>query len=362
VAERNRRVAGRHGGVPAQDGPPNVAGILTVPPEAAITPALFAALPQFASTDTYRIVWHDRQPPLSWRGGAASGSDPTIVHVSPGAVLDVSSATARRRAGWQLLRASGKPQDGWLSRHVHRHVSRVFSYVFLSIGWSAHVATGLTFLVGLVGAVMLAQTTHATMIAGGFLFWFASIADGVDGEVARLTLSESHFGEQLDTGVDQATYVAGLVGVFVGWWRQGMGMAGATLALWVAAGTPAILAWAMALVRRARGTDQFFVPAKPIELAIVHAAEQTQALPLRAAAVVFVLFRREAFSLSFFLLSLVTAQRAAIPLAIGLGLVIVAATFLAYAPVLTQALQETVGPRPVGTTTRPGTPRSSVPA
>ena len=60
----------------------------------------------------------------------------------------------------------------------------------------------------------------------------------------------------------------------------------------------------MALVRRARGTDQFFVPTKPIETAIFKAAAETGALPLRAAAAVFVLFRREAFSFSFFLLSL----------------------------------------------------------
>ena len=360
MAERNRRVAARHGAARA-GGALEVSGTLTVPPHAAITPALFAALPPFSSTDAYRIVWHDRQPPLSWRGAAASGTE-TVVRLADDAVLDVSTPAARRRAAWRLLRASGKPQDGWLSRHVHRHVSRVFSYAFLELGWSANVATGLTFFVGLVGAVMMAQTTHATMIAGGFLFWFASIADGIDGEVARLTLTESRVGEQLDTAVDQATYVAGLIGVFIGWWRQGMSVAGAALALGVAAGTPLMLAWAMALVRRARGTDQFFVPAKHIELAIVRASEQTGALPLRAAAVVFVLFRREAFSFSFFLLSLVTAERAAIPLAIGLGLAVVAATFLAYTPVLTRALRETVGPRPVETATPPGTPRSSVPA
>ena len=360
MAERNRRVAGRHGGISLHGAQPDVVGTLIVPPHAAITPALFADL-HLAVTDAYRIVWHDHHPPLSWRGAAASGAE-AVVRIADGAVLDVSTPAARRAATWHLLRASGKPQDGWLSRHVHRRVSRVFSYVFLELGWSANVATGLTFLVGLVGAVMLAQTTQATMIAGGFLFWFASIADGIDGEVARLTLTESRFGEQLDTGVDQATYVAGLVGVFVGWWRQGMDTAGVGLALGVAVGTPAMLAWAMALVRRARRMNQFFVPAKPIELALVHAAKETSALPLRVSAAIFVLFRREAFSFSFFLLSLVTARRAVIPLAIGLGLLVVGATFLAYTPMLTRTLQEIVGPQPVDTATPAPAPRSSVPA
>jgi len=361
VAERNRRVAGRHGVVSGQERPRDIVGTLTVPPHAAITPALFAALPPLASSNAYRIVWHDRQPPLTWRGTAPGGAE-DVVRLADGAVLDVSTPTARRTAAWQLLRASGKPQDGWLSRHVHRRISRPFSYVFLELGWSANAATLITFLVGLVGAIMLAQTTHATMIAGGFLFWFASIADGIDGEVARVTLTESRFGEQLDTGVDQATYAAGLMGVFVGWWRQGIGIAGLALALAVAVGTPAMLAWAMALVRRARGTSQFFVPAKPIEIALFRAADATSALPLRASAAIFVLFRREAFSFSFFLLSLATARRAAIPLAIGLGLLVVGTTFLAYMPILTRTLQEIVGPRPVDTATPSPAPRSSVPA
>lgn len=359
VAERNRRVASRHGGVtsPHRDAPlPS----LSVPPQAAITPALFPILATLAADRSWHLVWHSNHSPLLWRPTAGAHNVGQIA-IGDHAVFDVSTSALRRAAAWRLLRASGKPQDGFLSRHVHRRISRVFSYGFLALGLSAHAATLFAFALGLLAAYMMAQTSHVTMIAGGFLFWFASVADGIDGEIARVTLSESRFGEQLDTGVDQLTYLAGLVGVLVGWTRQGIAAEGIVLACGVVIGTPALLLWAMALVRRARATDQFFVPTKPIEVAIVRAAADTGAWALRATAGVFVLFRREAFSLTFFLLALVTERRAAIPLLLALGLLIVTVTFIVYGQTLTRALRETVGPLPVDTTTAPAGRCSSVP-
>jgi hypothetical protein len=128
--------------------------------------------------------------------------------------------------------------------------------------------------------------------------------------------------------------MAALTGVVVGWWRQGMGPAGLMLAAAVVAGVPLVLLWAMALVRRARGTRRLFVATKPIELAVTRAARETGAVPLRAAAAVFVLFRREAFSCAFFLVALVTSQRVVYPVLIGTGLLIVAVTLTLYGRVI----------------------------
>jgi phosphatidylglycerophosphate synthase len=335
LAERNLRVARRHGGMAADAG--SIEPVLVVPPGTAITPALFDLLPPPLG------LWLLQSPqggaPLEWRGSIPNGDDlPQTMTLPDGVVFDVSTRALRRHAAWQLLRRSGKPADGWLSRHVHRRVSRIFSYLFLRLGLSANVATFATFGVGVLSAWLMAQTSHATMIAAGFLFWFASIADGIDGEMARLTLSESRFGEQLDTGVDQLTYLFGLAGVMVGWTRQGIGPGGVVLAMVVAAGIPTVLLWAMRMVRRARRTTQRFVPTKPIEGAVFAAARQSRAPVLRAAAAVFVLFRREAFSLTFFLVSLFTGFRAIYPLLLITGLAIVTVTFLLHREELAREL------------------------
>jgi phosphatidylglycerophosphate synthase len=374
IDERNRRVARRAGGIDAADAGARDLGKLprlVVPPQAALTPRLFVLLRTLARDRHCRIVWHAAHPPLQWQAPPTgtnntdnavddTGVDEMVLNEP--LVLDVSSAAARHDAAWLLLRESGKPHDGWLSRHLHRRISRVFSYAFLRAGLSAHVATLFTLAIGLAGAAFMAQTSHVTMIAGGLMFWFASIADGIDGEMARLTLSESRFGEQLDAGVDQLTHLAGLTGVLIGWSRQGIGAPGVALAGAVLAGTPLMLLWAMALVRRARRTGQFFVPTKPIETAICAAARETGAPPLRATAAIFILFRREAFSCAAVLISLATAQRAAIPAAIAVGLLLVLVTFLTYGSTLLRMMRETAGPLAVDTTTTPAGRRSSVQA
>ena len=348
VSERNRRVAQRMGAQPAQTAS---LPTLTIPAGAALTSALVAALPR--GEGVWRLIWHAERPPLLWEATPTRGAPVRELVLADGLVLDVSTAAARHQAAWRLLRGSGKPQDHWLSRHVHRRISRLFSYLFLRVGLTPNVATGLTFLVGLAAAWFMAQTSHSTMIAGGFLFWFASIADGIDGEMARLTLSESAFGEQLDTAVDQLTYVVGLAGVLVGWWRQGMGAPGLFLAVLVVCGTPLLVLWAMALVRRARRTTQFFVPTTPIEHAVVGVARETSAPLLRVATIVFIVFRREAFSFSFFLVALATDRRAAIPALLALGLGVAALTLGAHRRSLIRSLEGSVGRPAAATATGP---------
>jgi phosphatidylglycerophosphate synthase len=335
LAERNRRVAERHGGTGQSAG--SAPAMLKVPAGVAITPALLEALPPLEGV--WHLEWDRADLPLMWYAptGAAQAT-PQSFQLPSDAVLDVSTAAARRRASWRLLRASGKPADGWLSRHIHRRVSRILSYLLLTAGLSAHSATVATFGIGVASAWLMAQTSHGTMILAALLFWCASIADGIDGEMARLTLSDSRLGEQLDTGVDQLTYLFGLVGMMIGWMRQGIDATGIVVGASVLLGTPMILFWGMGLVRRARRTTQFFVPTKPIEGAVFSAARRTGAPVLRLAAVVFVLFRREAFSLAFFIVSFLTGLRAVYPLLMACGLGIVTLTFLLHREVLVEEL------------------------
>jgi phosphatidylglycerophosphate synthase len=332
AAEWNRRVASRlTKAVPRDASLPT----LTVPAGTIITPALVTSLPP--PNATWHLHWAPGRPPVVWRGpGVTDHAAPRAGSVPEGAVLDVSTPAARRRAEWRLLRASGKPTDGWLSRHVHRKISRLFSYVFLQIGFTANAATLFTFAIGVLAGWFLAQTTQATMIAGTALFWFASVADGIDGEMARLTFSDSQTGEQIDTFVDAATYVVALGGVVVGWWRQGMGRDGIALAAVVAVGLPAMLVWAMQFVRTATGDR---VDTKLIEYGVVGAARTTGAPALRIASVVFVLFRREAVALTFFLVSLVTGARVVYPALIATALAVVLATLAAYYAEIDRAIR-----------------------
>ena len=48
------------------------------------------------------------------------------------------------------------------------------------------------------------------------MFLFSIIIDGVDGELARLTLTETSFGGMLDVVTDNIVHVAVFVGIFLG--------------------------------------------------------------------------------------------------------------------------------------------------
>src|SRR5438105_636164 len=115
VDERNARVvrrsaarAGLIGEEPARfdadDGDGSGAPTLRVPAGVAITRALVDALP--APTVTWELVWDGANRPIVWSGPAPSTGRKRI-DVPDGAALDVSSAAARRRSAWRLLRESG---------------------------------------------------------------------------------------------------------------------------------------------------------------------------------------------------------------------------------------------------------------
>ncbi len=57
------------------------------------------------------------------------------------------------------------------------------------------------------------------LVLGGILFHFASVLDGVDGEVARLKFMSSRQGEYVDTICDSLAYVAFLAGLTVAAYR-----------------------------------------------------------------------------------------------------------------------------------------------
>jgi hypothetical protein len=136
VGERNRRVARRAGALSRP--PDGTRPTLVVPPGAAVTPALFQSLPP--PDRACELVWARGRPPIVWRPPAGD-EPPHVVALPDGVVLDVSDRASRRRAAWRLLGASGKPTDGWLSRHVHRRISRVCSYALLGLGLSKNMAT-----------------------------------------------------------------------------------------------------------------------------------------------------------------------------------------------------------------------------
>jgi len=132
---------------------------------------------------------------------------------------DVDTPESLSRAKKTLLQSLSKPDDdGFISRHLNRPVSRRFSEILVRTPISPNGISLMSFAVGIIGAVMFCLGGYIWTILAGLMIQLASIIDGCDGEVARLRFQPSKFGGWFDTILDRYADVAIVAGVSFGYW------------------------------------------------------------------------------------------------------------------------------------------------
>jgi phosphatidylglycerophosphate synthase len=110
------------------------------------------------------------------------------------------------RDATRVLADLGSAIDSPLDRVLHRRLSRPVSLASVSLGITPNAITLASLVVGLVSVGFLAHGTAAAALAGFALYVVAVVLDHSDGEVARLTFSESRYGEWLDVTVDTVVH------------------------------------------------------------------------------------------------------------------------------------------------------------
>ncbi|HXH84365.1 MAG TPA: CDP-alcohol phosphatidyltransferase family protein, partial [Candidatus Tectomicrobia bacterium] len=146
----------------------------------------------------------------------------------------VADPAAAAAAEARLYAALGSPIDTWLDVAFHRRLSRPVSRWAVARGVTPNQVTVASGVVGLVAAVVLAAGELLAAVAGVALYAAAVVLDHADGEVARLTLTESAMGEWLDIAVDTVVHAALVVALGVAATRVAGG--GMGLGLLAAAG------------------------------------------------------------------------------------------------------------------------------
>jgi phosphatidylglycerophosphate synthase len=106
--------------------------------------------------------------------------------------------------------------EGFIDRYFNRKVSRWCTRVFVALGWSPNAVTIMATVIGLLAAGGFALGTYAAGVGAALLFQLAAIIDCSDGEVARLTFTESPFGAWLDLALDNVVHMAIFSGIAVG--------------------------------------------------------------------------------------------------------------------------------------------------
>jgi phosphatidylglycerophosphate synthase len=144
---------------------------------------------------------------------------------------DVRDATDVRAAEIKLYNSLKGEFEGFIDRFFNRKISRWFTRIFLAIGLSPNVITILAALIGLVAAAGFGLGTYSAGIAAALLFQLAAVIDCCDGEVARLTFTESPFGAWLDIAMDNVVHMAIFAGIAVGSYLHMAGSDGAWVPL-----------------------------------------------------------------------------------------------------------------------------------
>jgi phosphatidylglycerophosphate synthase len=117
------------------------------------------------------------------------------------------------------LRKETAHTDAPMARIVDRKISWRISYRLARTAVTPNQVTIANTLLGLVCALLFATPNYWARLVGALLFVASITFDGVDGELARLKMSETEFGGKLDVVTDNIVHVAIFVGIYTGVYR-----------------------------------------------------------------------------------------------------------------------------------------------
>ena len=150
-------------------------------------------------------------------GLEAAAAGAAWIEADPGEIIALSPAWAATR---RIVRGTGKPSDGVVSRWINRPISQSISTVLLAApGVRPSQITALTAVIGIAMFGFLVLGGALGLCIGGVLFQLASVIDGVDGEIARAAFRSSAAGAVADSAVDMITNLAFVLGVTIGLYR-----------------------------------------------------------------------------------------------------------------------------------------------
>lgn len=142
--------------------------------------------------------------------------------------------------------------EGFVDRYFNRKLSRWCTRAFIALGWSPNAVTVLATAIGLISAAGFAIGTYAAGIGAALLFQLAAVIDCSDGEVARLTFTDSPFGAWLDVALDNLVHMAIFGGIALGAYGKAAGSSDAWIPLSLGAAAISGNALSFVLVGRAQ--------------------------------------------------------------------------------------------------------------
>lgn len=133
--------------------------------------------------------------------------------------IQVNDERDAKEAEKMLFRTDFKHTDGVVSRYLNRPLSRKISRFLIETPVNPNTISWFVFALGLVAIYFTQRGGYFYMLIGAVLFNLNSIADGIDGEIARIRFQDSQFGEWLDRILDKVVMVLYFAAILIGYMR-----------------------------------------------------------------------------------------------------------------------------------------------
>ena len=98
----------------------------------------------------------------------------------------------------QSKQALSREFESWYTNNVSRKVSVYFTWVFVKLKIPVNYVSFLTFITGIISAILIATGKYYYVLAGALLLQLWMIFDKCDGEVARYTKTCNLTGEYIE--------------------------------------------------------------------------------------------------------------------------------------------------------------------
>lgn len=104
---------------------------------------------------------------------------------------------------------------GIFARHLNKRISLPVSVLLSRFRVSPNTITVINMVIGLCAGIGAASITYTGLLVGATLFQLASIIDGCDGEVAKLTFRTTKFGQYIDSISDTFALASFFIGLTI---------------------------------------------------------------------------------------------------------------------------------------------------
>ncbi len=170
-----------------------------------------------ASTTLAARLWKEAADgrPLGVELARHAGEAGLEPRAAAGVFAVVKGEAGLARAEDALYERVGTGLDSGIDRLLHRRCSRWITRVLVRTPATPNQVSVLSFLIGCASIWCFWNATEASAAWGLALYALACIVDHTDGELARLTFQETHFGAQLDWVIDNIIHVGVVFGMAV---------------------------------------------------------------------------------------------------------------------------------------------------